>query len=160
MATAVAHRGAKARPERIPARKVLVVDENPRDLLACVNTLTRNGYRVSACNSFEEGTRQLDAGFDLIILSQGTADFESQSLLERLIEIDRRVPVVVVTRSVNMGCYLDAMQLGVRDYVAKPLTPEQLLRIVESALPAPIAGQLSALGSAVDHVLIRCPSAI
>ena len=108
--------------------------------LACVDILTRNGYRVSACSSFKEGARQLEAGFDLIILSQGTADFESQSLLERLIEIDRRVPVVVVTRSVNMGCYLDAMQLGARDYVEKPLSSEQLLRIVGSSLPPPIAG--------------------
>jgi DNA-binding NtrC family response regulator len=140
MATVIAHRGAKALPERIPARKVLVVDENPHDLLACVDTLTRNGYHVSPCNSFEEGARQLDAGFDLIILSQGTAKFESRRLLERVIEIDRHLPVLVVSRSVNMRCYLDAMQLGARDYVARPLTPEQWLRIVESSLPSPIAG--------------------
>jgi two-component system C4-dicarboxylate transport response regulator DctD len=140
MATAISHRGAKALAEHLPARKVLVVDENPHDLLACVDTLTRNGYRVSACSSFTEGARQLEAGFDLIILSQGTADFESRPLLERLIEIDRRVPVVVVTRSVNMGCYLDAMQWGARDYVEKPLSSEQLLRLVGSSLPPPITG--------------------
>src|SRR6266852_6320828 len=130
MATGIVRRTTKLRAECSPARKVLVIDENQRDLLACVDILTRNGYRVSACSSFKEGARQLEAGFDLIILSQGTADVESQSLLERLIEIDRRVPVVVVARSVNMGCYLDAMQLGARDYVEKPLSSEQLLRIV------------------------------
>src|SRR5438132_1784487 len=103
MATGIARRTTKLRAECSPARKVLVIDEKQRDLLACVDILTRNGYRVSACSSFKEGARQLEAGFDLIILSQGKADFESQSLLERLIEIDRRVPVVVCLSSSSPG---------------------------------------------------------
>src|SRR5215467_13891850 len=91
-------------------KRALVVDENPGDLRGCVDALARKGFDVSACSSFDEGTRRLEAtAFDLIILSQGTVAFEGRPLLERSIEIDRRVPVFVVTPRVDMRCYLDAM---------------------------------------------------
>jgi len=40
----------------------------------------------------------------------------------------------VLTRSVDMNCYLEAMQLGAVDYLEKPLPPAQFLRIVETHL--------------------------
>jgi FixJ family two-component response regulator len=39
------------------------------------------------------------------------------------IEQDRETPVLVLTRSIDMPCYLESMQLGARDYVEKPLLP-------------------------------------
>src|SRR5690348_10573500 len=125
MAAGIAWNQTRFLPQATSRKRVLVVDENPRDLRGCVDALACKGYEVSACSSFDEGTRRLEASpFDLIILSQGTVAFESRPLLERSVEIDRRVPVFVVTPSANMACYLDAMQLGARDYVEKPLSGE------------------------------------
>jgi FixJ family two-component response regulator len=45
--------------------------------------------------------------------------------------IDRHTPVLVLTRSVDMHCYLEAMQLGAVDYLEKPLPAAEILRIVE-----------------------------
>ncbi len=136
MAAGMTWSGARLRPQSSPRKRVLVVDENPQDLRGCVDTLTRAGYHVSGCSSIEEGTRSLEAGvFGLIIVSQGTVAFEGRPLLERSIEMNRRVPVFVVTPSVDMACYLDAMQLGARDYIEKPVSGEQLLRIVANFCP-------------------------
>jgi len=37
---------------------------------------------------------------------------------------------LVVTRCMDMACYLEAMQLGAIDYLEKPIPPADLLRFV------------------------------
>jgi DNA-binding NtrC family response regulator len=69
-------------------------------------------------------------GFDFIIVSQGSADFEGRGVLERATEIDRRLPVLVVARCLDMHCYLEAIQLGAVDYLAEPVPAAELDRLV------------------------------
>ena len=52
--------------------------------------------------------------------------------MKRVIEIDRRLPVLVLTECLDMDCYLEAMQLGAVDYVEKPLRPDEVARLVET----------------------------
>src|SRR5439155_10849242 len=112
------------RPESSRGRRVLLVDENAEDLHAYAEVLRRQGCDVRACGSFHEGRDCLEAGsFDLVIVSQGSHAFEGRPLLEQAIETDREVPVVVVATSVDIQAYLDAMQLGARDYIEKPCRP-------------------------------------
>jgi DNA-binding NtrC family response regulator len=74
--------------------------------------------------------------FDFVIVSLESPKFEGRSVLERTIEIDKRLPVLVLARCVDIGCYMDAVQLGALDYLEKPLLPQQLLRFVKSHLRA------------------------
>ena len=88
---------------------------------------------MRACASYTEGTLLLSKdSFDLIIVSQGSRNFEGRLLVERAIEIDRNLPVVVLTECLDMGCYLEAMQLGAADYVEKPLRADELARLVDT----------------------------
>lgn len=115
------------------SRKVLLVDPNSRDLDYYYKVLLGQGHQARACASYAEGTRLLDGNsFDLIIVNQGSRNFEGRFLLGRAIEIDRRMPVLVVTECVDIGCYLEAMQLGAADYVEKPLRAEDVARLVET----------------------------
>ena len=53
-------------------------------------------------------------------------------LVKRVIEIDRRLPVLVLTECLDMDSYLEAMQLGAADCVEKPLRPDEVARLVET----------------------------
>jgi DNA-binding NtrC family response regulator len=53
-------------------------------------------------------------------------------VLERAKQLDRLRPVLVVTRSMNIPCYLEAMQMGAIDYLEKPIVPGELLRFVRT----------------------------
>jgi len=122
-------------------RRVLLIDESPKDLHANADILNRQGYDVRTCESVSEGKNHVKGGpFDLVIVNQGHRGFEWRSLVKRAIEMDRRRPVLVVTDCVDMRCYLDAMWIGATDYVEKPRSPEQLLRTVRMFLP-PVAGK-------------------
>jgi DNA-binding NtrC family response regulator len=112
------------------------VDEYPEDLQYYFNILDGYGYRVRACNSYQEGVRCLgDEVFDFVMVSQGTPKFEGNCVLERATEVDRSLPVLVVARCLDMGCYLEAMQLGAVDYLIEPLTVSEIGRVLESHPP-------------------------
>jgi DNA-binding NtrC family response regulator len=127
-----------------PRGTVLLVDADPKSLGYLRSVLQAAGYNVQACNSFLEGARCLDGkNFDLIIVSQGTRNFEGRSVLERAMEIDRQMPVVVTARCIDMDCYLEAMQLGAVDYLEEPVAVTELVRVVGNHLRPRRAAKLA-----------------
>ena len=128
-------------PQLEVRRKILLVDENGKDRAYLAAVLSGHGYDVRACASAAEGSRCLEeARYDFVVVSQGSRAFEGRSVLERIVDIDRGIPVVVLTRCVDMHCYIEAMQLGAVDYLEKPLADSELLRVVATHLkPVPVA---------------------
>ncbi len=118
-----------------PARRVLVVDEDANDLSYYARTLRQFGYKVRICSSYAEAVEWLGREtYDFIVVSQGSRAFEGRSVVERVVMLDRRIPVLVLARCAEMDCYLEAMQLGAVDYLEKPLSPSELMRVVETHL--------------------------
>jgi FixJ family two-component response regulator len=66
------------------------------------------------------------------MVSQGSRNFEGRCVLERSIEIDRHLPVLVVARCLEMACYLEAMRLGAADYLAEPVTASDMRRVLRT----------------------------
>jgi len=86
---------------------------------------------VRACRCFEEGVGRLASEvFDMVMVSQGSRSFEGKCVLERALQVNRRLPVFVLAHCPDMPCYLEAMQLGAADYLVEPVTLSQ----VEQAL--------------------------
>ena len=119
-----------------PKATVLLVDQDREDLHYCGVMIRELGYRVRGCESYEEGADVLGSeAFDLIVVSQGSPNFEGRAVLKRAIEVDRRLPVLVVARCLDMGCYLEAMHVGAVDYLVEPLTMSEIGRVLENHLP-------------------------
>ncbi len=138
-----------------PRGLVLLVDEDGDELDRYGVLLRALGCEVRTCASYEEGVRAVETNnYGLIIVSQGSHGFEGRRVLERAHEVDRGLQVLVVARYFDMPSYLEAIQLGAVDYLAGPLTEQELGRAVEThlrALPtltAPILGIRGAARSA------------
>lgn len=111
--------------------KVLLVDEDTRDLNFFRLILEGQGYIVLTCASFAAALQCLDVEpFDFVLVSQGSQAFEGRSVVDRAMQLNRQRAVLVVTRCIDMNCYLEAMQMGAVDYLEKPLAPSDLLRFV------------------------------
>jgi two-component system phosphoglycerate transport system response regulator PgtA len=135
MAPGIASFRVLRQPQFLTRRRVLLVDEDARDLQYYSAVLQEEGYEVRACESYAQGVECLDKEtYDFVVVSQGSRAFEGRFLLERVMAVDRRLPVLVLTRSVDMNCYMEAMQLGAVDYLEKPLPPAEIVRIVETHL--------------------------
>jgi DNA-binding NtrC family response regulator len=115
-----------------PAQRwsVLVVHEDPGELRYYCSVLEGFGCRVRACESYQQGIDYLgDGAFDFVMVSQGTPSFEGRPLLERAVEINRFMPVMVVARCLDMACYLESMQLGAVEYLVEPITVSEIGRV-------------------------------
>ena len=120
---------------KVPRGKILLVDEDTNDLQLYTWVLRKQDYVVDCCATYQEGAERLERGwYDLIILSQGGRSFEGRPLLERAIELNRRRPVLVLTRCIDMPSYLDVMYLGAHDYMEKPSVASEIIKTVSNCL--------------------------
>lgn len=113
--------------------RAFVVDEDRGDLAYYRATLQRAGWVVVTSSSYDEAAECLQSEpFDLILVSQGSRAFEGRLVLERALMVDPKRPVFVVARSHDMGCYLEAMNLGAADYLEEPIPEKELMRATEA----------------------------
>jgi DNA-binding response OmpR family regulator len=121
--------------------KILLVDDDVIDLEYYCAIIQNQGHRVVACASHAAALRLLDSeSFDFVVVSQGGPEFEGRSVANRAMEYDRHTPVLVLANSVDMGVYIEAMQLGAVDYLQKPVNPSEMARVIRTHLrPAKIA---------------------
>jgi len=115
----------------LPRGRVLLVDEDEKDLKYFTTLLGHMGYSVRAFANYQEAEGCLEhEHFDSVIVNQGSPAFESHRLVELTLARNRHTPVVVLTRNLEMNCYLEAMQLGAADYLEKPLAPAEFEHLV------------------------------
>jgi len=132
----IASKHRRGQPPTGSRWKALLVVEDPETFQFCCHTLEKYGYRVRVCDSYQEGLRCLaNEVFDFVMVSQGSPNFEGSCVLKRVTETNRSTPVLVVARSLDMGCYLEAMQLGAVDYLVEPLTASDICRVLENYRP-------------------------
>jgi len=120
--------GLSARPT-----KILLVDEEAGDLGSLCQALEGQGLQVLTCATYKTGIECLETeSFDLVVVSHGTPAFEGRGVLDRAQQQDRHRPVLVLTRCIDIRCYLEAMQMGASDYLEKPVSPADLLQFVRA----------------------------
>jgi len=121
--------------------KLLLVDENSSDLDYYTEVLRYLGCEVQAVDSYSKAAATLDRErFDLVIVDQGSANFEGRSVLSRAVEVNHRVPVLVLTRTVDADCCVEALDAGAHEYVQKPLTTTEVRELVNDYVkPSPLA---------------------
>lgn len=118
--------------------KLLLVDEDANDLDYYAEVLRYLGYNVVPMDSYVRAAAMLGRErFDLVIVDQGSANFEGRSVLSRAVEVDRHVPVLVLTRAVDAGCCIEALDAGAHEYVQKPLTAAEVRELVSDYVKAP-----------------------
>jgi|tagenome__1003787_1003787.scaffolds.fasta_scaffold20772444_2 DNA-binding response OmpR family regulator len=118
-------------------RTVLVVDDDPnlRDLLRL--TLTARGYRTLTATNGREGvaTARKERP-DAIILDGNMPEMDGFEALKRL----RRgrgtaeTPVVMLTARVREGDVLTGFRCGAQEYLAKPVTVEEVMNSLRMLL--------------------------
>jgi DNA-binding NtrC family response regulator len=116
--------------------KVLVVNEDRRELSYYHAILRKLGCKVRACSSFTEGAQCLGGEpFDLILVDQGRAGFDAQKVLSQAMEVDLELRVLVLAKTYNSGCYLEAMRSGALDYLEGKLSAADIVALLDTFTP-------------------------
>jgi len=120
--------------------RILIADDQP-DLLDALRLLLKGqGIDYDAVTSPEAAVAALQSGaFDLVLMDLNytgdtTSGREGIDLLTRVQEIDRLLPVVVMTGWGSVDLAVEAMRRGVRDFVQKPWDNAHLLATLQKEI--------------------------
>ncbi|MGH8325586.1 MAG: response regulator, partial [Steroidobacteraceae bacterium] len=124
--------------EALKGRKVLVVDDDVRNIFALNSLLERHSMEVmSATNGFEavkliEGTDDLS----LVLMDVMMPEMDGYATMRRIREDPRfrLLPIIALTAKAMQGDREKCLGAGASDYVAKPVNTEQLLSLVRTWL--------------------------
>ena len=107
-------------------------DETARCFLAPL--LRDFGYEVREAETLEAAHRIIDRGeADMIVLDVELPDGYGPSLLERLKHEQPGMPVIVVTGFGDIEMAVEAMKLGARDFIQKPVDMTRLRQAADKA---------------------------
>jgi len=117
-----------------PAR-ILVVDDEEVIHTSLRRLLGRQGHRVEAVFSAQEGLERLrGGGYDLVLTDMMMPEMDGIELLEQMRQRGLRIPVIMITGYPTIRTAMRALHLGAVDYVAKPFRRKELLGPVNRTL--------------------------
>jgi len=141
------------------AGRVLVVDDEVDILELLDMTLARMGLDADCAASIGEARRLLDENrYQLCLTDWRLPDGEGLDLVRHIGEHCADLPVAVITAHGSMENAVAALKAGAFDYVAKPVSLEQLRALVKSVLNLP--QQAAEDRSEASHALLGESAAI
>jgi twitching motility two-component system response regulator PilH len=114
----------------MPIKKVLIVDDSPTERYFLTELLTKNGFSVSAAESAEEAALKLKSATPDLILLDVVMPGQNGFQFTRALSKDpatQSIPVIICTSKSQQTDRIWALRQGARDYVSKPVKPDELL---------------------------------
>lgn len=116
-------------------RRVLVVDDDVRVGQVFEDLLRPQGYSVRVAYSGGEGVRAVqECRPDVVLLDVAMPDGSGLDVLLTIERIDRSIPVVMVTGSLDDRLCRLAMERGAYSWLSKPVDLHILERVITLAL--------------------------
>ena len=117
----------------MPARKILVVDDEDNLRSMLVAALKYEGYDVSQASDGVAGLRAVrESRPDLIVLDVMMPNLDGFGVVKRLREAGDRTPVIFLTARDASEDRVTGLNLGGDDYLPKPFSLAELVARVES----------------------------
>jgi CheY-like chemotaxis protein len=138
------------RPAREPAygdddafegKKVLVVDDDVRNVFALTSVLERRGMKVVYAENGREGIAALEenADVDLVLMDVMMPEMDGHATTEAIRATPRyaELPIIALTAKAMQGDRERSLASGASDYVTKPVDVDQLLSTMRVWLSQP-----------------------
>ena len=115
--------------------RILVVDDEAPVREVLTEYFSTEGYAVEAATSGVEALIAVRGGrADLVLLDVRMPGLDGVQVLQRIRELTKSVPVIMVTANEDVGLAKETLKLGAFDYVAKPFDFDYLDRAVAAGL--------------------------
>ena len=123
------------RHEALSGRKVLVIDDDARNVFAITSSLEPHGITVLCAPDGRQGISVLQAneGVDLILMDVMMPEMDGYATMAAIREMPRfaGLPIIAVTARAMQGDREKSLDAGASDYVTKPVDTEELLTCME-----------------------------
>lgn len=118
-----------------PQPTILIVDDDNRLRLSLSLILKKERYRVDSAANAEEALAQLKSReYDLMFLDLNMPGMSGIDLLVEIHEHYPTISVLILTAYADLESAIQAVRLGARDYLIKPVEPALILTRVAEIL--------------------------
>jgi two-component system alkaline phosphatase synthesis response regulator PhoP len=121
-------------PAKAMAKKILVIDDEPKIVEICSDYLHAAGYDIITAGDGLQGlemARSLKP--DLIVLDLMLPGMDGLDLC-RTLQHESSVPIIMLTARIEETDKLIGLALGADDYITKPFSPRELVARVRTVL--------------------------
>ncbi|HWF40385.1 MAG TPA: HAMP domain-containing protein, partial [Candidatus Acidoferrales bacterium] len=117
--------------DALVGKKVLVVDDDVRNIFALSSVLERRGMSVLTANTGREAIAMLESTPDMAIVLMDIMmpemdGYETMQVIRQNPAL-RRLPIIALTAKAMKGDREKCLEAGASEYLAKPVNTEQLL---------------------------------
>ena len=120
--------------EPLEGRKVLVVDDDIRNIFALNSLLERHSMQVISATTGLDAINLLESTDDLslVLMDIMMPEMDGYETMRRIRDNPRfrMLPIIALTAKAMKGDREKCLEAGASDYVAKPVNTEQLLSLV------------------------------
>jgi HAMP domain-containing protein/signal transduction histidine kinase/CheY-like chemotaxis protein len=124
----------RAALRRFRGRKVLIVDDDVRNVFALTSVLEQHGLRVLYAENGREGIEVLESNEDVAlvlmdIMMPEMDGYSTTAAIRRMPQFSG-LPIIALTAKAMKGDREKSIESGASDYVAKPVDTEHLLTVM------------------------------
>jgi CheY-like chemotaxis protein len=120
-------------------KKILVVDDDIRNVFALTSALEAHGMQVLHAESGKEGIELLKhtPGIEAVLMDVMMPGLDGLDTMRIIRQLDgyQQLPIIAVTAKAMMGDRDKCLAAGATDYVAKPVNMDLLLETLRRMLP-------------------------
>ncbi|MEG0038355.1 sigma-54 dependent transcriptional regulator [Bacteroides sp.] len=121
-------------------KSILIVEDDLTFGMMLKTWLSKKGFDVSSESNIARAQKHLEEQrADLILSDLRLPDHDGIHLLKWMNQKGLSIPLIIMTGYADIQSAVQAIKLGARDYVAKPVNPEELLKKITEALQTPSA---------------------
>lgn len=118
-------------------KAILIVEDDITFGMMLKTWLGKKGFDVSTVSNIARARKHIEnQTVDLILSDLRLPDYEGIDLLKWMNDREMNIPLIIMTGYADIQSAVLAMKLGARDYIAKPVNPEELLKKISEALQA------------------------
>ena len=115
--------------------KVLVVDDEPDVLRICERILSADGYSVTTVsNGFEAVQLAGSQEYDLLLTDIKMPGMDGLDVAQAARTVNPHLVCVTMTGYSTMDTAIEALKLGIEEFIIKPFTPDDLIAAVSRGL--------------------------
>ena len=117
----------------MPAQ-ILIIDDDPDIARLASLHLTADGFGVVVAGDGGTGLTAFEGGVDLVLLDLGLPDMDGLEVCQRMRQVNKSVPIVLLTARGEESDRVLGLELGADDYLTKPVGYRELVARVRAHL--------------------------
>ena len=125
---------AMGKEDILDGKKVLIVDDDVRNLFALTAAFERSKLEVLTADSGKEALQILEneSGIDIVLMDIMMPDMDGHEAIQwiRREKKTKYVPIIAVTAKAMLGDRKKCIASGASDYITKPVKTDQLLSLM------------------------------